>query len=121
MSWVEKFFQEIQEERKKKFPLDFYNLTEGEHVLLFHLTVEPQVIRTKYGERIAFVVSKDGKDYYLLLNRRSPLFRSIVNLLKPHIGEKAVTLKIIRAGTKSSTRYSVTYVQGWENGKEKKL
>jgi hypothetical protein len=112
MSWVEEYFRELEEARKSRFPLPFYNISEGEHVLIFHLTTKPEEINTRYGKRVMFVVSKDNKDYLLLVNKSSPLFRGIIAILKNHMGEKIAKLKIIRAGTGKASRYSVTYVQG---------
>jgi len=110
LTWMQKEKKRLQEERKKTTGQEFRNLfipQVGENKLQIY-TDEPRQAETRYGTRnVLKVATEDGKQYDLMINPKSPLWRDIINKLCTLPVENPKTIIIVRSGTGKLTRYSL--------------
>jgi len=110
LTWMQKEKKRLQEERRKTTGQEFRNLfipQVGENKLQIYMD-EPRLAETRYGTRnVLKVETEDGKQYDLMINPKSPLWRDIIDKLCMTPIENPKTIIIVRSGTGKLTRYSL--------------
>jgi len=97
----------LEEEKAKtmkdKGLTDFYKIAEGAHTMTFlDVPAKPNPI---YKDRVMFqILDKDAKEWTLSINKASPLYRDVIDVL----ASGKLKIEVVRVGkTQKDTRYSV--------------
>lgn len=81
----------------------FMSIKEGTTTLTFSMDIMPRESKN-YPDRSIFRVSQDNTEYDLSVNRKSPLYKDIVD----NLSNGKTTMTITRIGTgRTDTRYKV--------------
>lgn len=81
---------------------DFLKLETGETKLTLNAVI-PRLITGGFGDRKAFRVVLEGKEYDWAVNPRSPLYRDLLLKLK----DAPCEIRVIRIGEGKNTRYDL--------------
>ena len=101
-TWKERFDADRKKAIEDKGLVDFWKLPKG--TTEFEVRPEPvRTVQSKFGERLGFAITVDGEDKELVVNRKCPLAREIIEGL---IGGKT-SFKVLRSGSGLDTRYEL--------------
>jgi hypothetical protein len=107
VSWIEDRYKHQMKKRRERLEKKGYRetlrLPIGETTVTIDKETEPRQVDTKYGKRLAFLVTVDGEKYDWLLNEKSPIYEEMLEELMK--GNNAII--VVRSGEGRATRYSL--------------